>query len=75
MAAAAVIDDEVRALFEAANFGHLATLMSDGSPHSVAVRYTGAPFPMRSGVVYLIEPERAGLTELPFADRPGGDSR
>jgi PPOX class probable F420-dependent enzyme len=139
---AAELDDQVRSLFEGANFGHLATLMADGSPHSVAVwvglegdrvafftqpqslkarnlardprvaisitdhgnpyrtarirgrlaetlegdaalevidrlsqRYTGQPFPMRSGVVYLIEPERAGFMELPFADRPGGDER
>jgi len=28
---------EVRELFEGANFAHLATLMPDGSPHSVAV--------------------------------------
>ena len=35
--AAARIDDDVRSLFEGANFGHLATLMADGSPHSVAV--------------------------------------
>jgi PPOX class probable F420-dependent enzyme len=134
--------DDVRSLFEAANFGHLATLMSDGSPHSVAVwvglegdrvafftqpeslkarnlardprvaisitdhdnpyrtarirgrvtttltgddalevidrlsqRYTGRPFPMRSGVVYLVEPEKVGFMELPFADRPGGEER
>jgi PPOX class probable F420-dependent enzyme len=129
---------EVRALFEGANYAHLATLMPDGSPHSVAVwtgiegdhvvfftqpqsqkarnlardprcaislvdrdnsyrtgrvrgrvvatregdaalevidrlshKYTGEPFPMRSGVVYEIEPERVGFMELPFSDRPG----
>jgi PPOX class probable F420-dependent enzyme len=28
---------EVRDLFEGANFAHLATLMADGSPHSVAI--------------------------------------
>jgi len=33
----AELPDEVRALFEGANFGHVATLMPDGSPHSVAV--------------------------------------
>jgi PPOX class probable F420-dependent enzyme len=138
----AEISDDVRGLFEGANFGHVATLMPDGSPHSVAVwvgleddrvafftqtqsqkarnlardgrvaisitdhdnpyrgarirgrlaetlegdealevidrlavRYTGQPFPMRSGVVYLIEPERVGFMELPFADRPGGEAR
>jgi PPOX class probable F420-dependent enzyme len=129
---------EVRALLEGANYAHLATLMPDGSPHSVAVwtgieddhvvfftqpqsqkarnlardprcaislvdrdngyrtgrvrgrvvatregdaalevidrlahKYTGEPFPMRSGVVYEIEPERVGFMELPFSDRPG----
>ena len=133
---------EVRALFEGPNYGHLATLMPDGSPHSVAVwvgveddrvvfftqpssqkarnvgrdprvaisitdhanpyrtgrvrgrlaatregdealevidrlsqRYTGAPFPMRSGVVYLVEPDRVGFMELPFADKPHGRDR
>jgi PPOX class probable F420-dependent enzyme len=129
---------EVRALFEGANYAHLATLMPDGSPHSVAVwagvegdrvafftqptsqkarnlardprcaislidrdnpyrtarvrgrvvatregdaalevidrlsvKYTGKPFPMRSGVVYEVEPEHVGFMELPFVERPG----
>ena len=31
------LPDDVRALFEGANFGHLATLLPDGSPHSVPV--------------------------------------
>jgi PPOX class probable F420-dependent enzyme len=115
------------------NFAHLATLMADGSPHSVVVwvalegervcfftqpgslkarnvardprvalsivdherpyrtgrirgrvvatregdaalevmdrmaqRYTGADFPMRSGVLYEVEVDKAGFTELPF---------
>jgi PPOX class probable F420-dependent enzyme len=141
-AAVAELGDEIRSLFAGANFGHLATLMPDGSPHSVAVwvglegdriafftqsasqkaknlardprvaisitdhekpyrtarvrgrvaetlegdealtvidrlseRYTGEPFPMRSGTVYLIEPERAGFMALPFADKPGGEAR
>lgn len=127
------LPDEVRALFAAANFAHLATLLPDGSPHSVAVwadvegdrvffftqpasrkarnlardgrvalsvvdrqnpyrtahvrgrvagtvegeaalalidrlahKYTGEPFPMRSGTVYLVEVERAGSMTLPF---------
>ena len=38
-------------------------------------RYTGQPFPMRSGVVFLIEPDRVGFMELPFADRPEGRER
>jgi PPOX class probable F420-dependent enzyme len=138
----AEISDDVRGLFQGANFGHVATLMPDGSPHSVAVWvglegdrvafftqtqsqkahnlardgrvaisitdhenpyrtgrirgrlvemlegdealevidrlsecYTGHPFPMRSGVVFLIEPERVGFMELPFPDRPGGEGR
>ena len=33
----AELPPEVRELFEGANFAHLATLMSDGAPHSVAV--------------------------------------
>jgi len=33
----AALPPEVRELFEGANFAHLATLMPDGSPHSVAV--------------------------------------
>lgn len=33
--------------------------------------YTGADFPMRSGVVYLIEVSSSRFTELPFADTPG----
>jgi PPOX class probable F420-dependent enzyme len=138
----AEISDDVRPLLEGANFGHVATLMPDGSPHSVpvwvglegdriafftqtpsqkarnlardgrvaisitdhenpyrtarirgklaetlegdaalavidrlSIKYTGQPFPMRSGVVYLIEPRRVGYMELPFADRPEGRER
>ena len=37
----------------------------------LAQKYTGAPFPMRSGVVFLIEPERARSTELPFTHERG----
>ena len=124
---------EMRELLEARNFAHVATVLPDGSPHSVpiwiglegdhvvfftqtqsrkarnlerdkrvaislidleqpyraahlrgqvvrtvegeealelidrlAVKYTGEPFPMRSGIVFLVEPERARYTELPF---------
>jgi hypothetical protein len=32
----------------------------------ISQRYTGAPFPMRSGTVYWIDPETAHFTELPF---------
>jgi PPOX class probable F420-dependent enzyme len=139
---AAELNDEVRRLLEGANFGHVATLMPTGAPHSVAVwvglegeriafftqpasqkalnlqrdprvaisitdhevpyrsarirgrlvntlegetalqvidrlanRYTGKPFPMRSGIVFLIEPDRVGYMELPFEDRPLGRER
>jgi PPOX class probable F420-dependent enzyme len=128
---------EVRELFEKANYGHLATLMPDGGPHSVAVwtgyehgrivfftqptsrkgrnlandpriavsvidrdnpyrtarvrgriagmregdgalevidrlsqKFTGKDFPMRSGTVYEIEPEKVEYMELPFEERP-----
>jgi PPOX class probable F420-dependent enzyme len=130
------LPDDVRALFTGPNFAHLATLLPDGSPHSVAVwadveddrvyfftqpqtrkarnlardgrvalsavdranpyrtahlrgrvaatlegeaaltlidrlahKYTGAPFPLRSGTVYLVEVERAGSMTLPFRER------
>jgi PPOX class probable F420-dependent enzyme len=36
----------------------------------LAVKYTGEPFPMRSGIVYLIEPERVQQMELPFRHTP-----
>jgi PPOX class probable F420-dependent enzyme len=127
------LPDVVRELFAGANVAHLATLLPDGSPHSVALwadvegervffftqpgsrkgrnlasdgrvalsvvdranpyrtahvrgrvaetlegdealklidrlalKYTGEPFPMRSGTVYLVEIDRAGSMELPF---------
>jgi PPOX class probable F420-dependent enzyme len=139
---AAELSDDVRRLFQGANFGHVATLMPSGAPHSVAVwvglegdriafftqpasqkalnlgrdprvaisitdhevpyrtarvrgrvaetlsgdaalevidrlsnRYTGKPFPMRSGVVFLIEPDKVGYMELPFDDTPLGRER
>jgi PPOX class probable F420-dependent enzyme len=37
----------------------------------MARTYTAADFPMRSGVVYVIEVESSRFTELPFADSPG----
>ena len=36
----------------------------------LAVKYTGKPFPMRSGVVYLVEAEQTGHRVLPFTHRP-----
>ena len=134
-----MLEPEVQRLFEGPNYGHLATLMPDGSPHSVALwvgvedgrvvfftqpqsrkarnlegdarvaisvidrdnpyrtgrvrgrvvatrdgeaalevidrlalKYTGRPFPMRSGVVYEVEVEKNGFMELPFEERPTG---
>ena len=127
------LPDEVKEILDGRNFGHLASLLPDGSPHSVPVwllrdgdrvafftqpgsrkarnlardgrvaisvtdaenpyrsawlrgrvaetleglealrvidriaeKYTGEPFPMRSGVVYLVEAERAAVITLPF---------
>jgi PPOX class probable F420-dependent enzyme len=124
---------DVRELFERRNFAHLATVLPDGSPHSVPVwmrieggrlvfftqtqsrkarnlehdphvaisvvdeqnpyrsawvrgrvvdriegepaleiidrisqQYTGAYFPVRSGVVHVIEPDHSGHVVLPF---------
>ena len=129
------IPEDVRPLLEGRNFAHLATLLPDGSPHSVALwigvegdrvvfftqptsrkarnldrdprlaisvvdrenpyrtgwlrgrvvekrtgeaalgtidalaeRYTGAPFPMRTGTLYVVEVSRAGTMRLPFSD-------
>jgi len=36
----------------------------------LAVKYTGEPFPMRTGVVFLIEPERVHQMQLPFRHAP-----
>lgn len=133
----AELSEEIRGLFEGANYAHLATLMPSGAPHSVplwigvegerlafftqpasrkarnlardgrvaisitdhehpyrmaqirgrvvetlegeqalevidrlAHRYTGSPFPMRSGTVYLVECERVQSMELPFRHAP-----
>ena len=130
------IPEDVRPLLEGRNFAHVATLLPDGSPHSVPVwvgveddrvvfftqegsrkarnverdprvaisvvdherpylsahlrgrvvgkregdaalevmdrlarRYTGKDFPVRRGVLYEIEIDRAGTIELPFEHR------
>lgn len=130
---------DTRPLFERPNFVHVATLLPDGSPHSVPVwarmegeriafftqpssrkarnlaadprvaisvvdrdnpyamgqvrgrvaetlegeaalevidrlahDYTGRPFPMRSGIVFLVEVEREWSMTLPFEDAPRG---
>jgi PPOX class probable F420-dependent enzyme len=129
------MDEQVRSLLEGRNFAHIATVLPDGAPHSVAIwigveddravfftqpqsrkarnieadprvaislvdrdnpyvtarlrgsvvatregdaalevidrlsqKYTGEDFPMRSGVVYEIEVEKAAVMELPFRD-------
>jgi len=36
----------------------------------MAVCYTGKPFPMRSGIVLLVEPEKVFELELPFEHAP-----
>jgi PPOX class probable F420-dependent enzyme len=36
----------------------------------LAYAYTGAPFPMRSGMVYLVDAEAFGTMTLPFTHRP-----
>lgn len=131
------LSDDVRALFEKANFVHLATVLPSGAPHSVpvwigvegerlafftqpqsrkarnidrdprvaisvvdrddpyamaqirgsvverlqgeealaiidrlSIAYTGNPFPMRTGEVFLVEPEREFSMKLPFEDTP-----
>jgi PPOX class probable F420-dependent enzyme len=132
------LPDDVRELFDGPNYAHLATVLPDGSPHSVPIwagvegdriafftqtrsrkarnlardgrtavsvtdhenpyrsawargrvtgtlegdealvvidrlsrKYTGRDFPMRSGTVFLIEPERCGAMDLPFRHEPG----
>jgi PPOX class probable F420-dependent enzyme len=36
----------------------------------ISQQYTGEPFPMRSGTVFLVEPERVNLVDLPFRHEP-----
>jgi PPOX class probable F420-dependent enzyme len=36
----------------------------------MAVRYTGQPFPYRSGTAYLVEPQRSSTSTLPFEHAP-----
>ena len=133
----APLPDELRALLAGPNVAHIATLLPNGSPHSVpvwagvdgdrayfftqdgsrkarnladdprvaisivahdnpyetawlrgrvvqtlhgeealvkidelALKYTGQPFPMRRGTVFLIDVERAGALTLPFQPVP-----
>jgi PPOX class probable F420-dependent enzyme len=131
------LPDDVRTLLAGPNIAHVATLLPDGSPHSVAVwagltgdhpyfftqersrkarnlradprvalslvdhrnpyatgwlrgrvaetiegeralvlidalavKYTGEPFPMRSGTVFVVEASHAGAMTLPFRPLP-----
>jgi PPOX class probable F420-dependent enzyme len=128
------LPDDVRSLFAGPNIAHIATLLPDGSPHSVAIwaglhgeqvcfftqdgsrkarnlradprvaisiidkdnpyftgwirgrvvgtiegedalvvidelslKYTGQPFPMRQGTVFLVDAAKAGAMKLPFS--------
>jgi hypothetical protein len=36
----------------------------------ISNKYTGKPFPLRQGIVFLIEVERSAVVELPFAHTP-----
>jgi PPOX class probable F420-dependent enzyme len=36
----------------------------------LALRYTGSPFPMRSGIVFMIEPAKVFEMNLPFEHTP-----
>ena len=36
----------------------------------IAHDYTGQPFPMRSGIVFLVDVEKEQTMKLPFEDRP-----
>jgi PPOX class probable F420-dependent enzyme len=36
----------------------------------ISQQYIGEPFPMRSGTVFLIEPERVHIVDLPFRHEP-----
>jgi PPOX class probable F420-dependent enzyme len=131
------LPDDVRELLAGTNYAHVATMLPDGSPHSVAVwidlhdgrpffftqeasrkarnlardprvaisitdrrnpyrsawvrgevaetrtgdaalelidqmarKYTGEPFPMRSGVVFIVEPALSRHFQLPFEAPP-----
>ena len=49
------------------------TLESDGALEAIdrlSHKYTGRPFPMRSGIVFLVEPERVFSMNLPFEHTP-----
>jgi PPOX class probable F420-dependent enzyme len=54
--------------------GHVAGTV-EGEPaleiiDRLARKYTGEPFPMRSGVVFLVEPDKVQQMSLPFQHRP-----
>jgi PPOX class probable F420-dependent enzyme len=37
---------------------------------ALSAKYTGEPFPMRTGIVFLVEPSRTYELTLPFTHRP-----
>ena len=41
---------------------------ADSTIDAISTRYTGQPFPMRSGTVFVIEAARAATMTLPFSD-------
>ena len=51
----------------------VATLEGDAALEVIdrlAHRYTGRPFPMRSGIVFVVEPEKVFTMDLPFEHTP-----
>lgn len=80
------LSPHARALLDAPNYAHLATVARDGSPRSVVVwvslegdriltarKYTGEPYPWNGPgrLVLVVEPERTLDFDLPFTHRPG----
>lgn len=56
------LEPQIRELLAGRSYGHLATIVPDGSPPSVPVR-VGLD---RERVVFFVDHERAGHGELPF---------
>ena len=57
--------------------GRVAETLHDDEALAVIDRishdYTGAPFPMRSGIVFLVDVEREWSMTLPFRDTPAAE--
>jgi hypothetical protein len=69
------LSDDITRLIDGRNFAHLATVMSDGAPHSVPVwvrdfcqKYIGRAWPLRDAVAValIIEVDKAHHEKLPF---------